>query len=137
LLSSQALSVKLTNSIPRPVAMSTDTPYQAAKHAVTSKANAPTTMLWSALVVFLCTVAGGMLGLAAGAALGTLVPGYYRAVFSSGGAPHFDPLAVGIGQGVTQGVGFGAVIGLALVAMYYWYNSRLNRVLQRNHETAS
>jgi hypothetical protein len=112
--------------------MSTDNPYDAPKHAVAAQVNNPTTMLWSALVVFGCTVTGGMLGLAAGAALGTLAPGYYRSTFSNGGEPHFDPLAVGIGQGVTQGSGFGAAIGLALVALYYWYNSRLNRLLRQN-----
>ena len=52
------------------------------------------------------------------------VPGYYRSVFSGGHLPGFDPVAVGIGQGFSQGVVFGGAIGLVLVAMFYWYRSR-------------
>ena len=33
-------------------------------------------------------------------------------------------LGCGIGQGLTQGVVFGGIIGLVLVAMFYWYRSR-------------
>ena len=70
---------------------------------------------------------GGMLGLAMGAALGTFAPGYYRSVFVHGSDPNFEPLAVGIGLGLTQGAGFGAFIGLVLVGMFYWYRSRAQR----------
>jgi hypothetical protein len=107
--------------------VATENPYHAPKHVTKVTASSPAPLLWSAVVVFGCTIAGSTLGLTAGAALGTFAPGYYRAVFSNGGEPHFDPVAVGIGQGVTQGTGFGALIGLALVAMFYWYNTRLNR----------
>ena len=68
---------------------------------------------------------GGPAGI--GAALGAFVPGYYRSVFPSGGDPNFDPIAVGIGQGLTQGVVFGGIIGLLLVAMFYWNRSRTAR----------
>jgi len=110
--------------------VSTENPYDSPKHATKVAASNPAPLLWSAVVVFGCTIAGAMLGLTAGAALGTFAPGYYRAVFFNGGEPHFDPVAVGIGQGVTQGTAFGAVIGLALVAMFYWYNTRLTRRIE-------
>jgi hypothetical protein len=45
-------------------------------------------------------------------------------VFPSGDSPHFDPVAVGIGQGLTQGVVFGGIVGLILVAMFYRHQSR-------------
>lgn len=104
--------------------MTTDNPYDSPKNAAIKRASSPTTLLWSAVTVFGSAVTGGLIGLGVGAALGAFVPGYYRSVFSNGGEPHFDPVAVGIGQGVTQGVTFGGFIGLVLVGMYYWYRSR-------------
>ena len=62
-----------------------------------------------------------------GWAIGTFNPGYYRAVFSTGREPWFDPVSVGIGQGVGQGVFGGAVVGLALVALFVWRDVRLRR----------
>jgi hypothetical protein len=82
--------------------------------------------MWTLGTVFGAAFAGGVLGLMIGAALGTFAPGYYRSVFASGNSANFDPVAVGIGQGLTQGVVFGGLIGLALVAMFYWYRSRRN-----------
>ena len=74
--------------------------------------------------MFGCAFLGGLCGLGIGAALGSFVPGYYRSVFSNGADTSFDPVAVGIGQGLTQGVVGGGTIGLALVAMFYWYRLR-------------
>ena len=73
------------------------------------------------------TVLGGLGGLAVGAGIGYFVPNYYRSVFSSGNEPHFDPVAVGIGQGLTQGLGFGLIAGVALVVAFWWYKSRLQK----------
>ena len=101
--------------------MAIDNPYDSPKDATVVTASSPAPLLWSVLAVFGSTIMGGLIGLGIGAALGLLVPGYYRSVFFSGGDPDFDPVAVGIGQGVTQGVVFGGVIGLVLVGMFYWY----------------
>lgn len=76
-------------------------------------------------IVFGCSVLCGLIGLAIGAMLGWVAPGYYRAIFSSGDAANFDPVSVGIGLGLTQGVVFGGINGLALVALHYWYLTRL------------
>ena len=81
-------------------------------------------LLWSVVTVFGSAIFGGLIGIGIGTAMGMLIPGYYRSVFSTGGEPNFDPVAVGIGQGLTQGVVFGGIIGLILVAMFYWYRSR-------------
>jgi hypothetical protein len=77
--------------------------------------------------VFVCTLLFSGLGGAAGFLLGKLMPGYYRAVFRSGDAPFFDPVQVGLGLGVTQGMVAGAVIGLALVGLVAWHAARSNR----------
>jgi hypothetical protein len=63
-------------------------------------------------------------GLGIDAALGWLVPGYQRFVFFRGRDSDIDPIAGGIGQGITQGVVFGGVVGLTFVGIFYWYRSR-------------
>ena len=107
--------------------MTTDNPYDSPKNASVKNVSSPMPLLWSAVTVFGSAVTGGLIGMGIGAALGLLVPGYYRSVFPNGVDPNFDPVAVGIGQGVTQGVVFGGVIGLVLVGMFYWYRSRTAR----------
>lgn len=79
----------------------------------------------AAAFVLAATGAGAAIGLAAGACLGLLLPSYYRGVFSAGDDPRFDPLAVGIGLGSTQGAGLGTLAGLVLVLGYWWFQSRL------------
>lgn len=106
--------------------MINENPYDAPRDIVGPSARL-TPLLWSVAVVFGCAGLGGVMGLAMGAALGTFAPGYYRSLFQDGGEPHFDPVAVGIGQGLTQGTVFGGIIGLLLVAMWYWYHSRSTR----------
>jgi hypothetical protein len=66
-------------------------------------------------------------GTAVGFGLGRFNPGYYRAVFVNGADPEFDPVAVGVGLGLTQGTAAGLVVGLALVALLCWRDIRLSR----------
>ena len=102
-------------------------PYDSPKQpAETGTASGPGlgVLVGSAAFVFGVALVGGVVGMGIGAALGTFVPGYYRSVFVGGYDPHFDPVAVGIGQGLTQGVMFGGLVGLALVALFYWHRSR-------------
>lgn len=91
----------------------------------TDHSTGPSILFWTIGSVFATGVLGGIAGCLLGAALGTFFPGYYRSVFSNGASPNFDPVAVGIGQGLTQGVTLGTLVGLALVAMFYWYRSRM------------
>ena len=105
-------------------------PYRPPKDALTTSATSPRILLLSIGAVFCSSVIGGAMGLLMGAALGTFLPSYYRSTFSSGDSPNFDPVAVGIGQGSTQGVVFGGLIGLILVAMFYWsrYHNSPNQI---------
>ena len=70
-----------------------------------------------------CAFLGGLLGFL----LGIAVPEYYRTVFGRGNAPGFDPVAVGVGLGTTQGLVGGLVIGVLVVFVVAWYNSRQRR----------
>ena len=82
-----------------------------------SVARALMTILVSA---FVFAAVGTLLGIA----LGYFVPEYYRSVFPTGRSPGFDPLNVGIGQGLTQGAAGGLLVGLALVAIGAWQETR-------------
>lgn len=77
-------------------------------------------LLRAIVAVFTTAISGMAVGGFLGAAIGKMMPTYYESVFSHGGEPGFDAGAVGIGQGLTQGLAFGAVIGLAVVAMEHW-----------------
>ena len=63
---------------------------------------------------------GGLIGYA----LAVILPGYYRGVFGSGREPWFDPVEVGIGLGVSQGLICGLFVGAVVVLAVAWYNSR-------------
>jgi hypothetical protein len=65
------------------------------------------------------------IGAAVGYLLGQSMPGYYRSVFDARSDPDFDPIAVGFGQGLTQGMVLGAAVGLVLVLSYWWKEAKL------------
>jgi hypothetical protein len=79
------------------------------------------------LTVAACSVLFSLLGGAAGYLLGTLIPGYYRGVFRAGDLRGFDPVQVGTGLGVSQGLMGGAVVGLILVALVAWHDAQSGR----------
>lgn len=69
-------------------------------------------------------VVGALAGAGVGFVLGKFLPDYYRNLLVHGREPGFDPLAVGIGQGLTQGLVGGALIGVVLVAILAWHDVR-------------
>lgn len=89
-----------------------------------SEAQPPITATKAIALAAGCALAGGGAGAALGFALAKVAPGYYRSVFSSGDRPDFDPEAVGLGLGATQGVVAGLLVGLAIACMLAWFNSR-------------
>lgn len=104
--------------------MNASNPYESPEASGPSAEAAGRLLLWSVATVFGCVLLGGLLGLLIGAGLGSFAPGNYRSVFSHGSDPGFDPLAVGIGQGLTQGVVFGGFLGLAVVGMFHWLGAK-------------
>jgi hypothetical protein len=64
------------------------------------------------------------IGWAIGLGIGLCCPDYYRDVFEGGRSPEFNPVAVGVGQGLTQGAAGGAALGLGLVAILAWHEAR-------------
>lgn len=74
-----------------------------------------------------CTAMLAGIGGGTGWALGTFAPGYYRSVFRNGNEPWFDPVSVGVGQGLTQGTSGGVAVGLVVVALFIWRDTRATR----------
>ncbi len=76
-----------------------------------------------AIVVF-CTFIGGLLGVSAGLFLAILFPGYYAGVFELRSTGISEVVPLGVGLGLTQGIGGGALVGLAIDAIGVWYTTR-------------
>lgn len=78
---------------------------------------------------FVITIVSGLafalFGGLAGAALGWAAPDYYRIVFGMRPDAQFNAVQLGLGLGVTQGFGAGLIVGLAIVLIVAWYNSRV------------
>jgi hypothetical protein len=78
------------------------------------------------LIVISSTLAFGLVGMMIGYALGAAMPGYYRGVFSNGNAPDFDPVQVGFGLGLSQGLLGGLAVGMVVVlavSLAHWRRS--------------
>ncbi len=77
---------------------------------------------------FVITISAGLtfalMGGLAGSALGWIAPDYYRIVFRMPPDISFNSVHLGLGLGVTQGFGAGLVVGLAIVLIVAWFNSR-------------
>ncbi|RYG26399.1 hypothetical protein EON82_03500 [bacterium] len=70
----------------------------------------------NALKTFLAFgVTGAAIGAGVGALLGKVAPSYYRFVFEAESDPSFDPVGVGFGLGLTQGL-IGGALCAAVVA---------------------
>ena len=69
-----------------------------------------------AIVVF-CTFIGGLLGASAGLFLAILFPSYYAGVFELRSTGIADAVPLGVGLGLSQGIGGGALVGLAIDAI--------------------
>ncbi len=80
----------------------------------------------------LATVAGtaisfGICGMGIGAFLGRLAPGFFRQMLPLRDPATFNPMELGIGLGLTNGLGWGLAIGVILVAILAWKETRLAR----------
>jgi hypothetical protein len=86
-------------------------------------------MIKGFLIIVACGLVFGVCCGACGYALGRFVPGYYRSVFFARNR-EFDPEAVGLGLGVSQGLFAGLLIGCVVVLAVAWYRSR-REVIER------
>ena len=90
----------------------------------------------------LATVVGtglgfGILGSAIGALLGQVAPSFFRQMLPLRDPATFNPVQVGFGLGLTNGLGWGLVVGVLLVAILAWRETRLTRKPQPNPTSGS
>ena len=76
------------------------------------------------IILIACTFGFALVGGAIGFALGTYAPDYYRLVFQINPESPANLPALGLGLGVTQGLGGGLFAGTVIVACVTWYKVR-------------
>ena len=82
--------------------------------------------IFKALGTVVGTAAGfGIAGAGVGALLGRVAPSFFIQMLPLRDPAHFDPLELGIGLGMTNGLGWGLAIGVLLVAILAWRETRL------------
>jgi hypothetical protein len=90
------------------------------------------TVLKALATVIGTALAFGLAGGTIGGLLGALTPSYFRQVFYVRDRAHFDATEMGIGLSVTQGLVWGLVIGLLIVAIIAWKETRIARAQKDN-----
>jgi len=85
----------------------------------------------------LATVVGtaigfGAAGTAIGVFLGKVAPGFFRQLLPLRDPANFNPVELGIGLGLTNGLGWGLAVGILLVAIIAWKETRLARMEAQN-----
>lgn len=79
------------------------------------------------LTVLLSMALGGVIGGGIGYAVGRFFPDALRVQFRHAAQPEVDPVQVGTGIGIPQGVMLGAVVGLGITAVMAWHDARVRR----------
>ena len=107
----------------------TENPYQSPQHTGYIP-DFPPLMTWRKGIAIVAgtTAALALLGLAIGAFIGNFAPGYYRAVFPRVDEARFDPVAIGVGLGLTEGTAAGLALGLITVVVIAWFKLRERRL---------
>ena len=91
-----------------------------------------------ALATVVGTAVGfGVCGIGIGAFLGRITPSFFRQMLPLRDPASFNPVELGIGLGLTNGLGWGLAIGVLLVAILAWRETRLARKEARDSANAS
>lgn len=75
-------------------------------------------------IIGICMLVFAAIGGGIGWMIGTFVLNYYRSLLRHGNEDWFDPVSFGLGQGMTQGIAGGVVVGLILIALFIWRETR-------------
>lgn len=78
-------------------------------------------LTWMAISAVLFCMIGGVIGFATG----ILMPEYFQSLQNPTAQSEFDPVAVGIGQGLIGGFITGTVAGLLMASIAMWREVRL------------
>lgn len=84
--------------------------------------------VFKALATVVGTAVGfGIAGTTIGAFLGKYTPGLFLSLLPYRDSEVFDPMEVGIGLGLVNGLAWGIVIGILVVAILSWREVRLSQ----------
>ncbi len=83
------------------------------------------TKAFVAVLAFL--LAGGAVGGGTGYVIGAFFPDALRAQFRPALGDELNPVQVGVGLGLPQGLTLGAVVGVAVVGILAWQTVRTHR----------
>jgi hypothetical protein len=86
------------------------------------------TVLRALVTVVGTAFAFGVVGGAIGYGLGKFTPSFYRHVFHLRDDQNINPEELGLGLGVTNGLVWGLLVGLAVVLTITWYELRRARM---------
>ena len=87
--------------------------------------------LFKALATVVGTAIGfGMAGMGIGSFLGHFTPGFFRHPFPPKDMEHFNPMELGIGHGLVSGLIWGLVIGVLVVGIISWRETRMAQKMQ-------
>lgn len=81
------------------------------------------TLTRAILGVLICMVIGAVIGGSVGFLIGRFFPQALQMQFRLGN--NFDPVQIGVGIGLPQGLMLGAAVGVALVAILAWREVRI------------
>ncbi len=83
------------------------------------------TIVKAILTVLACMLIGAVIGGAAGFVIGAYTPQALAMQFRLGN--NFDPVQIGVGLGIPQGLMLGAAVGVALVGILSWREVRIKK----------
>ena len=84
--------------------------------------------LFKALATVVGTAIGfGIVGTGIGAFLGSFAPGFFRHLFPLRDLENFEPLELGIGLGLVNGLAWGLATGVLVVGVVSWRETRISR----------
>jgi hypothetical protein len=84
--------------------------------------------IFKALATVIGTAIGfGTTGAAIGMFLGKAAPGFYRQTIAIRDEATFDAVELGLGFGLTNGLIWGMVIGMLIVAVFAWKERRVTK----------
>ena len=92
--------------------------------------------LFKALATVVGTSIGfGIVGIGIGAFLGSFTPSFFR-LFLLRDLEEFNPLEIGIGLGLVNGLTWGLVIGVLVVGIVSWRETRMSRKDRTDNDRA-
>lgn len=84
--------------------------------------------LLKAIATVVCTAIGfGIAGIGIGASLGRFTPSFFRNLFPLRETENFDAVEFGVGIGLVNGLTWGMVLGVLIVAIVSWRETRMAR----------